>query len=295
VKKIVFVLYFATSFTAVACRGQVSDCIYGNWWEAIAEHEPIPGALVWTITVGPSGRDIILRRAFDGLSGTFAFSTRQRGRAPTFYIGSLHSALGNPGPSFTNVTLIRESCTVLKTDKGWWLRRPAPAAPMRYTITEPEWQIDASWCLHDNGSSGTAYQTSCTHGDQYAAILACQRHNAKATLAIKTAGQEAVNAYMAKIQPGFCQRLGQIPPPPPTVDYYVVWKYSCQYADGRSAGDCTITQHSSVSCQDAQNAIVKRALSSDVCKKCADVTDNSKHVIPGPPQRITGGGPCSGQ
>lgn len=159
---------------------------------------------------------------------------------------------------------------------------------------QPDWQIHSLWCTTDPGSSGRNYKNACTQQDQYNSILSCQSHSAGAQAAIRAAGPAAVNAFMESRKPSFCRSSSSPPPPAAKPDYYVIWRYSCRYADNNSAGDCTINQHSQVSCQDAKNAIMQRAASSDVCKQCANIRDDSKHVVGGP-QPITGGGPCVGQ
>jgi hypothetical protein len=81
-------------------------------------------------------------------------------------------------------------------------------------------------------------------------------------------------------------------------DFYVVWRYNCVHNDhGDSAGNCTITQHSQTSCQDAiaqMQSLVQQ--NGDVCRHCpgSNVTDTTKHFSSGP-DRITGGGACVGQ
>src|SRR6185437_593143 len=72
-------------------------------------------------------------------------------------------------------------------------------------------------------------------------------------------------------------------------DYYVVWRYACQKQDGSGAGDCTISVHSQVSCQDAINTLQTMVQKNgDVCKHCpnSNITDNSKQMASGP-ERIT--------
>jgi hypothetical protein len=155
---------------------------------------------------------------------------------------------------------------------------------------QPDWQIHSIWCTNDGGSSGIQYRRSCTQKDQFNSILDCQKHNPGAQAAIRAAGPAAVNSFMESRKPGTCKSA----PPAPAADYYVIWRYPCSYANGQSAGDCTINQHSQVSCQDAKNVILRRAQSSDVCKQCANVTDNSKQVS-GAVEHVTGGGPCVGQ
>jgi hypothetical protein len=160
---------------------------------------------------------------------------------------------------------------------------------------QPDWQIHSLWCTTDGGSSGRNYRNACTQVDQYDSILSCQSHSNSAQAAIRAAGRSAVDSFMESRKLGFCKSSSAPPPAPAQADYYVIWRYSCQYADRSSAGDCTINQHSHVSCQDAQRAIQQRAQSQDVCKQCTNnIRDDSKHVVGGP-QRITGGGPCSGQ
>jgi hypothetical protein len=79
--------------------------------------------------------------------------------------------------------------------------------------SQPEWQIDALWCLGDKGSQGIAYQTTCNYGDQFGAVLACLRGNAKATAAIQAAGRTAVNNYLASSQPAHCHKPNAQPSP----------------------------------------------------------------------------------
>ena len=79
-----------------------------------------------------------------------------------------------------------------------------------------EWQIHARWCLSDGGSSGNAYRTTCTHSDQYDAVIACQRHNGEATATLQAAGRPAVNSFMAPLQPNSCRKPNTPPPVPPT-------------------------------------------------------------------------------
>jgi hypothetical protein len=211
----------------------------------------------------------------------------------------------------------------------WYNTGPAPPRlPLAPAPGEkPEWQKHLDWCTTNSDAGGsvdcvadylTTYpqcvasggrsclmsiaKTSARDHDCENAMklaLLCQCQNAEASRAISGAGEYQVCQYLGppdppRFNPGPPPRRPPVTTPPPTIDYYVIWRYSCQYADRTSAGDCTITQHSGVSCQDAQRVIAQRAQSSDVCKRCADVTDNSKHVV-GEPQRVTGGGPCSGQ
>jgi hypothetical protein len=286
-----FVIGFAL-LSVTLSSAQANNCLYGTWWESAAGQEFRQNAFEWTITdLHPDddfNNDVHIRRNDGFVEGNFSFVSK------SLFRGSLN---WRNGDNWNGVELYFDSCSLIRTNKTWWYRRgmaaapstpPAPPAPQGGT---PEWQIHALWCMRDGGSSGINYRNSCTHTNQYNSILSCQSHNPEALVAIRAAGPAAVNAFMEDKKPRSCAGA---PIPPPQADFYVIWQYNCAYADKSGAGVCKIDQHSSLSCEDAKNAILRRAQSSDVCKQCANIRDDSKHVV-GLPQPITGAGPCVGQ
>lgn len=197
--------------------------------------------------------------------------------------------------------------------------RPSPLTP------PPEWQVHLDWCKHNRDAGGAvncqddyaatypaclisggrsclmgkAVQSAHDHDCENAFKLAliCQCHSAEAQSAIRQAGVMAVCNYLGPPDP---PQLNATPPNPrpnfnwPGTDYYVSMRYTCQDSLGYSGGDCTITQHSSNSCQAARNGIADTVnKNGDVCKHCpgSQVTDNTKSVV-GSPKDVTGGGPC---
>ncbi len=203
---------------------------------------------------------------------------------------------------------------------------PLPVSSSSPAVEEP-WQQQIDWCKHNSDAGGavncradylvtypeclisggrqclmgkarqSALDNDCENAFRLAMI--CQCHNDVAAQMIQTAGVNKV-----------CNYLG--PPTPPTVswpppnkpskpnyqwpgpDYPVSMQYSCRYADGRSAGDCIITQHSNASCAAARQAILQTVqFNGDVCRHCpgSTITDNSKSQF-GAPEDVTGAGPC---
>ncbi len=188
------------------------DCISGSGWMETWDpnyiHSHDHG---WTITTW-SNAVITLVRDDGKVDGTLQFNYNKTPNAPWDYFGSLVDHKPPDAGQYTNMTVVRESCSLLKVDKGWWLRRGGALAPPIIS-TQPEWQIDVTFCLNDQGSSGRAYQTTCDYGDQFGAVLACQRGNAKATAAIEAAGRTAVNDYLAPVQPSHCHKSGALGTP----------------------------------------------------------------------------------
>jgi hypothetical protein len=78
---------------------------------------------------------------------------------------------------------------------------------------QPIWQTHATWCLTDNGSGGQIFRNACAQYDQFDSVLSCQQHNPGAQEAIRRAGREQVNAFMAQYAPEQCQRAYFAPPP----------------------------------------------------------------------------------
>lgn len=191
----------------VARTSQAHDCISGfGWMETWDANYVHPYDHGWTITTWSNG-SITLQRDDGVVDGTLQFNWNKPIDASWDYYGSLVDHKPPDAGQYTNMSVVRESCNLLKVDKGWWLRRGGTTPPP-IVSTQPEWQIDATWCLNDQGSSGRAYQTTCNYGDQFGAVLACERGNEKATAAIAAAGRTAVNDYMAPVQPGHCHKSG---------------------------------------------------------------------------------------
>jgi len=153
---------------------------------------------------------------------------------------------------------------------------------------EPDWQIHGRWCTTDRGSSGANYFNVCQHSDQYDSVMACQSHNGGAQAAVAAAGRAAVNAFMEGIKPASCKSSAAPAPAPPAPEpYYVVVRYNCRWAsDSSSAGDCTVNQRSSVSCQDAKSKLFKRIDAvgggCQVCDKQRRNADSGKFIQDGP-------------
>ena len=98
----------------------------------------------------------------------------------------------------------------LLLDSGEHVRLIVPLFALCFVTSlnaqQPEWQIHASWCVGDPGSSGRNYRAACTSGaDQFDSVMNCQSHNRSAQAAINAAGRTAVNAYMVSRAPSACQ------------------------------------------------------------------------------------------
>lgn len=179
------------------------DCISGIGWTETWDANYIhPHDHTWTINTWSNG-SITLMRDDGVVDGTLWFRSPLIGQAD--YSGSLVDHKPPDAGQYTDMHVSVESCNLLKVNRGWWFRRGGTTPPP-IVSSQPEWQIDAMWCLNDQGSSGTAYRTTCNYGDQFGAVLACERGNNKATAAIEAAGRTAVNDYMAPVQPGHCHK-----------------------------------------------------------------------------------------
>ena len=164
------------------------------------------------------------------------------------------------------------------------------------------WQINAEWCTTDPGSSGAIYYEDCPTHDQYDSVLACQQDaerghpNDKTSQTIVNAGRNAVDSYMEDKIPANCKRTAAPSSGTRSPDFYVVRRYECVDGEGDHAGDCTITQHSKASCQDASNRIDAIAESQNVCYRCpADPnTTTPGNRVSKTHSGLTGWGPCYG-
>ena len=124
-----------------------------------------------------------------------------------------------------------------------------------------DWQKHANWCIHDPKNSGADYFNSCVQGlDQFDSVLNCQRHSSGAQAAIRAAGRDAVNQWMASRQPAQCKTKAAPPPPP---SFYVKAQFEC--AGSGYTGSCEITQ-TGTSCDDAHSRIMS---TSNQCAKCS--------------------------
>jgi uncharacterized membrane protein len=166
-----------------------------------------------------------------------------------------------------------------------------------YSVTYPECLISGGrQCLMGKARQ-SALDNDCENAFRLAMI--CQCHNDAAAKLIQTAGVDKVCNYLGPPTP----KPVSWPPPPkqpkpiyhwPGPDFYVSMRYSCRDADGTSAGDCTITQHSGTSCAAAKQAISQTVQQNgDVCRHCpgSTVTDNSRSQYGGAVD-VTGGGQC---